>query len=362
MDASRVTGGSRRLFVRRSAVTHPAGPGLLEPGGLGTMPGMRLCSAAATALAVAALAGCSGASFTAAAADGGGSDDGAHDTGQGSPDGPAEACVPKLCPQLGWACGVGDDGCGHVVDCGHCVEAHTVCDGVNHACICKGRTCSDARANCGMIDDFCGNTLDCGMCPMTETCGAMTDHVCGMGTCTPHVCVPSQCGMLSNNCGGILDCGGCPPPQTCGGGGVANACGCVAETCAQLGWQCGTGPDGCGGTLTCPDCMTGGCANHSCVACMPMLTCQNQGYKCGSFVDDCAQVQVCGPTPTGALDPLCNGAGLTDLYQCSCDDAGTCSGMGLPGPTPPEPTWMGCTPVMSNTPPWTQWCCPPGLQ
>ncbi|HEY5241549.1 MAG TPA: hypothetical protein VIJ22_08795, partial [Polyangiaceae bacterium] len=98
-----------------------------------------------------------GQSFSAAPADAGGGADGfmgvdgvGGDDGPGtdasrdatSKDAPVDSCgaVPS-CPQLGWECGTGEDGCGRMVDCGTCSKANETCD-PTHQCKCTPATCA----------------------------------------------------------------------------------------------------------------------------------------------------------------------------------------------------------------------------
>ena len=83
------------------------------------------------------------------------------------------------------------------------------------------RTC--AADNCGLIDDGCGVLLDCGTCK-SGICGATIPSVCS--TCTAVTCASASanCGPMSDGCGKLLDCGTCGANEACGTAGP-NHCG-----------------------------------------------------------------------------------------------------------------------------------------
>jgi hypothetical protein len=149
------------------------------------------------------------------------------------------ACVPKTCAQLGHDCGLADDGCGTMIDCGAC-PAGGVCGGPG-ACgagqpnvcsnaTCCPKTCAQLGYICGPLDDGCGHMLDCGTCPFNQqcggTCGDQPGH-CGFPGCCPTNCkaLGINCGAVGDGCGNLLQCGTCPMGETCGAGGMPNVCG-----------------------------------------------------------------------------------------------------------------------------------------
>ncbi len=306
----------------------------------------------------------------------GGSSSGA-DTGTAN-DGPAveassDACgaVPS-CPQLGWACGVGMDGCGRTVDCGDCTGANETCDPTSHMCKCHPLTCADFKAECGNVPDGCGNTLMCGTCEAGATCGGGGTLQCGTGPCVPATCASmnAQCGSIEDGCGNVVQCPDtCVAPQTCDGSGNMNQCGCTGQTCTGLGWACGSGDNGCGTTINCGTCDGGTCDPnaHSCT-CAPQKTCMTQGWGCGSFTDSCNAVETCGPAPTEVtLTTVCTNTSYPHFYACcqpngvapqgggaaeaGAGDGGMCNPN---GPSPPEPGWS-CIPTSTLKGPG--WCC-----
>ena len=56
------------------------------------------------------------------------------------------ACTPKSCTDLGWQCGVGDDGCGTPLDCGTCAPIYD-CGPVTHKCEPKGDGGTDSGSD-----------------------------------------------------------------------------------------------------------------------------------------------------------------------------------------------------------------------
>ena len=226
-------------------------------------------------------------------------------------------CVPKTCTDLAADCGVLNDGCGGVVECGNTCPTGQTCGGLGTVgkCgvpPCTAKTCAQLGVQCGPTGDGCGGLIaDCGTCA-TGTCGGGGASKCGGvgdggvgdgGTCVPTktVCGPGDCGPIANGCGVLLNCGNsCPNGQTCGGGGVASQCGapaCTKATCASVGGaNCGSIADGCGGLVSCWP--AGG-------VCPPGQTCGGAGTAnhCGT-----------SPTCTG----LC-------LQQQGCAGGGTTS-------------------------------------
>jgi hypothetical protein len=104
------------------------------------------------------------------------------------------------------------------------------------ATCCVADTCDARGASCGLINDGCGGLVECGGCPEGQTCGGGGEpNACG---CSPIACadVFATCGEIDDGCGGTLDCGGCRAPETCGGGGLSNACGvrpCIDGWCYE---------------------------------------------------------------------------------------------------------------------------------
>jgi hypothetical protein len=75
---------------------------------------------------------------------------------------------------------------------------------------------------CGLFDNGCGGLKNCGTCQTPQTCGGGgSPNVCG---CTPSTCsmLQKNCGQVSDGCGGTIDCGVCASPNHCG---PLNLCG-----------------------------------------------------------------------------------------------------------------------------------------
>ncbi len=111
---------------------------------------------------------------------------------------------------------------------------------------CDAFTCDDYGAECGVVDDGCGQLLQCGTCD--------DDALCTSGTCVtptaPQACVPGA--DVACACGGAL-----VGAQTCladGSGFDACRCDCDALDCADYGAECGVVDDGCGSLLQCGGC------------------------------------------------------------------------------------------------------------
>ncbi len=207
------------------------------------------------------------------------------------------ACTPATCDERGAQCGLMDNGCGEIMDCGGCASPAT-CGGGGTPYVCEAppcapTTCEQEGKNCGQLPDGCGGELACGDCQPGQSCGAGGEaNVCGEGTCVPRTCdeAGAQCGKISETCGGggepnlcgkpactpttcvaegkncgqisdgcgaMIGCGVCSGGQTCGGSGTPNVCGtpgCTPTTCAAEAKNCGEIDDGCGAKLNCGSC------------------------------------------------------------------------------------------------------------
>jgi hypothetical protein len=102
-------------------------------------------------------------------------------------------CLPSRCAEMVWECGLVNDGCGGVVDCGRCANGEQcgllqayLCDPVPPECppltpeaACSGRECGQVFDGCG---DRPENVIDCsevtGGCPSDELCGVLVPFQC----------------------------------------------------------------------------------------------------------------------------------------------------------------------------------------
>ena len=133
----------------------------------------------------------------------------------------------------------------------------------------------------GSADGAAGGSGDDGSPADATGGGVLEDHIVGVtpdggvfntdgsGGCVAMTCAQLgfNCGQNADGCGGTIDCGGCPGSQRCGGGGFS-VCGsgstdasadatvavCQPKTCASAAYDCGNAGDGCGGTLSCGAC------------------------------------------------------------------------------------------------------------
>jgi hypothetical protein len=199
----------------------------------------------------------------------------------GATDADDAGCVSAGCGDV--QCGAVYDRCG-ARDCGHCASTFACWQGSCvpaaslHDAGCKPTSCDALGIACGVVDDDCGSLLDCGHCAAPAVCGGADGHHCapppvgpdGGPACTHVICSeqpPQGCGLQTDGCGGAVSCGvpGCVgfggPLATCGGSGVRFSCGtgatCVPLTCAPFGYDCGQIADGCGGFAACGTCPAG---------------------------------------------------------------------------------------------------------
>ena len=230
-------------------------------------------------------------------------------------------CVPKSCQQLGDDCGLVDDECSGVLNCGACATGST-CGGagVKNKCGCVAdNVTACAGKNCGAVTNNCGQSVDCGTCAAGTTCGATAANQCG---CKKKSCAELglQCGTAPDGCGGTAVCGNCPAGQACGGGGSPNQCGgnaCVPTSCAALGKNCGTISNGCDASLTCGSCSgseTCGGAGDANVCGCTKKSCDLLGKNCGSVGDGCGGTQTCGSCVSPST---CGGGGMTNVCGCA---------------------------------------------
>jgi len=233
-------------------------------------------------------------------------------------------CTAKTCESLGVTCGLVDDGCGSMLDCGdcgangtceggHCTCAYVDCRGVccaeDDVCVddacCTPLTCAGLGWECGSGEDGCGGALDCG------SCGDYGD--CDAGSCT---CTYLQCGTAC-----------CAPDELC----RAGVC-CRPTTCAELGHLCGTPDDGCGGILDCGTCS--GCAAQCLAgACQPWSQDHSECYdgdvwwfdSCDSREnkkDDCSGSEICYDGECCLPDCSSKCGGAADGCGGTCTDCG----------------------------------------
>lgn len=244
--------------------------------------------------------------------------------------------TPDFCARLGKDCGdvTAPDNCGtaRTYSCGSCT-APTSCGGggVANVCDCTSESstsfCTRLGKSCGDVTaaDNCGTTrtYDCGTCTFPGVCGAgVPPNVCS--NCEPEndstFCarVGKDCGTLTatDNCGGTrtVGCGACVSPASCGGAGVANECGCIAESatelCLRRSAECGelTTQDNCGVSrnYNCGGCdapeVCGGTGNANVcgdpAACVPHTCAELTSGTCGSVDDGCGGTIDCAcPTP-----------------------------------------------------------------
>lgn len=87
-------------------------------------------------------------------------------------------CQPSVtCTSVGAECGtVLDDGCGNEIECPDNCTGVLTCGGGGDQfkCGCTPQTCLDLGAECGITDDGCGGVLDCGGCDSSDpyvSCG-----------------------------------------------------------------------------------------------------------------------------------------------------------------------------------------------
>jgi hypothetical protein len=132
------------------------------------------------------------------------------------------------------------------------------------ACPCIPLTCDDIPDSCGMLDNLCGSMVDCGMCAPPFQCGiGGTPNQCadpGSG-CQPLACSPNDCGPSTDSCGNPRTCPNCPPGKRCDAG---RCVACTPSCTTNVDYPCGD--DGCGGSCgSCPD---------------SRWTCQNSDFCC----------------------------------------------------------------------------------
>eukprot|EP00397_Hematodinium_sp_SG-2012_P003780 GEMP01003788.1.p1 GENE.GEMP01003788.1~~GEMP01003788.1.p1 ORF type:complete len:1096 (+),score=238.83 GEMP01003788.1:213-3500(+) len=213
-------------------------------------------------------------------------------------------CTPLVCPGFS-LCGLLDDGCGGVLQCGknqgHCSAKNPLTE-IPHACVnfeCECTAKAECKAECGMEGDGCGGKVVCGAegkCSGTNakgdihTCSAAAEGEPGQCACHKRDACPSEwkCGEIDDWCGGKTKCGQdcgakakidhggdpryipsqfscsedhlciCTPKEDCtqkvepqepDGCGNFLEC-CVPKKCSLN--DCGKVEDGCGDSITCP--------------------------------------------------------------------------------------------------------------
>jgi hypothetical protein len=57
-------------------------------------------------------------------------------------------CIPKTCSQFGKQCGVANDGCGKILNCGNCASGQTCTNGQCTSCLARGKTLTPSGRCC----------------------------------------------------------------------------------------------------------------------------------------------------------------------------------------------------------------------
>jgi hypothetical protein len=175
-------------------------------------------------------------------------------------------------------------------------------------CIPAGQ-CS-VGAECGVEDDGCGGINDCGECDSDESC---VENVC-LPDCIPKTECTGSCGEESDGCGGMITCDVCAPGAVC----IDNSC-CLLKTECSATADCGVEVDNCGGFVNCGECDSEeSCVDNIClpVECDPGTECPAE-IECGDIPDFCPgdgtiNCGECDPTDS-CVDNIC-------VPDCACDD------------------------------------------
>ena len=91
-------------------------------------------------------------------------------------------CAFVTCEEMVAPCGIMDDGCGGMLDCGQCLENEECGIEIPNQCTntsCEASDGESANAECGTIDNGCGRTIDCGLCDDGDPCGVVVPNRCG---------------------------------------------------------------------------------------------------------------------------------------------------------------------------------------
>jgi hypothetical protein len=192
---------------------------------------------------------------------------------------------------------------------------------------CQPVTCAQIGASCGVVNDGCGGMINCGTCVAPQTCGGSgVANVCGGGTsCGAITCqsVGANCGTIIDACNQAISCGSCPAGQICGGGGTNNQCvsACTSNAGCPAGTVCSAGACVASGALgqACTSnsqCSTNNCVNGYCMSTPSCVDNDADGWPAytatcpsGRDCDDSranvnpAAQELCGNT----IDDNCNG-------------------------------------------------------
>ena len=229
------------------------------------------------------------------------------------PCGAAPTCTPlTTCPDVNQYCGNYPDGCGGIISCGGCPQAHQNCTahpttaGVSQ-CTCQSHTCAEHGWECGSHDDGCGTPLLCGN---SGACASAGENCTQGSQCVPNGCSPQDsCASLSFQCGTAttpcqagtstpatqLQCGSCRNGESC----VNNQCVCSTNpTCSSLGLECGAVQPTCGPLLDCGQCPSGQTCSATtnmcidrCGSCAPKSSCE---FVTGACICDYGEDDVTG--------------------------------------------------------------------
>ncbi|MEW5853662.1 MAG: hypothetical protein AB2A00_33105 [Myxococcota bacterium] len=251
-------------------------------------------------------------------------------------------CVPLQGSSCN-ACGSAGQTCASATDCCSGMECT---QGICQQPQCQPRTCQQMGATCGVVDDGCGQVLDCGTCRAGEMCGAARQCVvvmCGgpgqpcsaQAPCAPGLaCINGVC-MDGGAC--TPDGAQCDPNRPCCNGQPCPANGfCEPNGCRPTGEPCAVNDECCGGACVNGICGDGGTCRPDGASCDPNRPCCN-GLPCSNGI---CQGQ-CTPigTQCQAGIPCCNGY---------CGPQGICENECLPDGVQCDPNRPCCSGSCAN--------------
>ncbi|MEM1347876.1 MAG: hypothetical protein AAGI01_04910 [Myxococcota bacterium] len=147
-------------------------------------------------------------------------------------------CMPQACTELGDVCGMQDDGCGAVIDCGACscdpADPVGSCPSapcqVATGCVEAGGECTYGPVVCAGLSCTCPEGADCSAMP--ARCGLDGGNVCPAIACDPAPMTVDGKTVFGNMC--VPSVGrSCDPPE-----GVCALASCEGSSCAID--SCGT--------------------------------------------------------------------------------------------------------------------------
>ena len=230
-----------------------------------------------------------------------------------------QGCEPSTCTDLGFECGLHDDGCGQNINCGSCDNGFGCESG---QCVCQPSTCGDLGFECGLHDNGCGQNINCGSCGTgfdceSGQCVATCEHECEGWVCNPccHDDMVTRCEEQADGCNDIIVMDDCTTKQAEG----QYVYTCRSSSC-QCRYCCGVGTLCPGTAVSTTDCPGGNCCTQACQV-DDCYARDNRTVNYSNYETGCnSSIDLLGhPSYADLYDVLCDGSWWINMSNYTSD-------------------------------------------